>query len=205
MTRSGQHGNGTHVGFVAPTRDAVDAFFKAAMAAGATTDGDPGHRHEYGEPYYGCFVRDPEGHKIEATFWDMELAKKLGIGVKAFPLNRHSGASRMTFEGRIPSRSMPVGNAHPFFKHQCGVHGQWQVSHRGDFLARRAHVVQDVIIETQKGLDRAAGPPVVDGPCQNAGVAQFAGGRSSAVKSCDMAISKCSQEKEFSLRCQRFG
>ena len=73
-------GNGTHVGFVAPTREAVDEFFAAAMAAGATTDGDPGHRHEYGEPYYGCFVRDPEGHKIEATHWDFELAQKLGMG-----------------------------------------------------------------------------------------------------------------------------
>jgi hypothetical protein len=30
---------------------------------------------EYGEPYYGCFVRDLDGHKIEATFWDSELAE----------------------------------------------------------------------------------------------------------------------------------
>jgi catechol 2,3-dioxygenase-like lactoylglutathione lyase family enzyme len=72
-------GNGTHVGFMAETRENVDAFFKAAIAAGATTDGDPGHRHEYGEPYYGCFVRDLDGHKIEATYWDMELAQKLGM------------------------------------------------------------------------------------------------------------------------------
>jgi catechol 2,3-dioxygenase-like lactoylglutathione lyase family enzyme len=38
---------------------------------GATSDGEPGPRAEYGEPYYGCFVRDLDGHKIEATFWDM--------------------------------------------------------------------------------------------------------------------------------------
>lgn len=72
-------GNGTHVGFVASSREQVDDFYNVAVAAGATTDGDPGHRHEYGEPYYGCFVRDLDGHKIEATFWDMELAKKLGM------------------------------------------------------------------------------------------------------------------------------
>jgi catechol 2,3-dioxygenase-like lactoylglutathione lyase family enzyme len=72
-------GNGTHIGFAAASRAAVDDFFKTALAAGATTDGDPGHRHEYGEPYYGCFVRDLDGHKIEATHWDMELAKKLGL------------------------------------------------------------------------------------------------------------------------------
>ncbi len=72
-------GNGTHVGFFASSRHEVDAFYQTALAAGATTDGDPGHRHEYGEPYYGCFVRDLDGHKIEATFWDMGLAKKLGM------------------------------------------------------------------------------------------------------------------------------
>jgi catechol 2,3-dioxygenase-like lactoylglutathione lyase family enzyme len=72
-------GNGTHVGFVAQSKSEVEAFFKEAIAAGATEDGDPGHRHDYGEPYYGCFVRDLDGHKIEASYWDMDLAKKLGM------------------------------------------------------------------------------------------------------------------------------
>jgi catechol 2,3-dioxygenase-like lactoylglutathione lyase family enzyme len=72
-------GNGVHVGFIAASRAEVDAFFKEAIAAGATQDGNPGHRHEYGEPYYGCFVRDLDGNKIEATFWDMELARKTGM------------------------------------------------------------------------------------------------------------------------------
>ena len=57
-------GNGTHVGFFAISKDQVDAFFKTAVAAGASDDGAPGPRQEYGEPYYGCFVRDPDGHKI---------------------------------------------------------------------------------------------------------------------------------------------
>ncbi|MFN0192634.1 MAG: VOC family protein [Aestuariivirga sp.] len=72
-------GNGVHVGFVADSKAQVDAFFKAALEAGAVADGDPGHRHEYGEPYYGCFLRDLDGNKIEATYWDMELARKLGM------------------------------------------------------------------------------------------------------------------------------
>ncbi|MBO6781801.1 MAG: VOC family protein [Alphaproteobacteria bacterium] len=66
-------GNGVHVGFIAPDRDAVHAFHEAALAAGARDDGAPGPREEYGAPYYGCFVRDPDGHKIEAAFWDTEL------------------------------------------------------------------------------------------------------------------------------------
>lgn len=72
-------GNGTHIGFIAPSKDAVHAFHDAALAAGATDDGAPGPRPHYGDPYYGCFVRDPDGHKIEAAYWDMELAKKSGM------------------------------------------------------------------------------------------------------------------------------
>ena len=67
-------GNGTHVAFLAQSKAEVDAFHKAAIAAGATDDGAPGPRPEYGEPFYGCFLRDLDGHKIEAMFWDMELA-----------------------------------------------------------------------------------------------------------------------------------
>ncbi len=67
-------GNGTHIGFLAETRAQVDAFYKAALAAGAKEDGAPGPRPHYGAPYYGCFVRDLDGHKIEAAFWDESLA-----------------------------------------------------------------------------------------------------------------------------------
>ncbi|MCL2658286.1 MAG: VOC family protein [Betaproteobacteria bacterium] len=64
-------GNGTHFGFIAPDKETVDAFYAAAIAAGAAPDGAPGGRPHYGEAYYGCFVRDLDGHKIEAMFWDM--------------------------------------------------------------------------------------------------------------------------------------
>ena len=72
--------NGVHFGFVAGSKAQVDAFHRAALTAGARDDGKPGPREDYGEPYYGCFVRDLDGHKIEAAFWDEELAKKLGMG-----------------------------------------------------------------------------------------------------------------------------
>lgn len=63
-------GNGTHFGFHAGSRDAVHAFHAAALAAGGTDDGAPGKRPHYGEEYYGCFIRDPDGHKIEAMMWE---------------------------------------------------------------------------------------------------------------------------------------
>lgn len=59
--------NGSHISFIAPSREAVHAFHEAALAAGGQDDGEPGPRPEYGEDYYGCFVRDPDGHKIEAS------------------------------------------------------------------------------------------------------------------------------------------
>lgn len=69
-------GNGTHIAFIAPSQEAVHAFHAAAIAAGGTDDGAPGPRPHYGEAYYGCFVRDLDGHKIEATFWDMAFANQ---------------------------------------------------------------------------------------------------------------------------------
>ena len=57
---------GSHVAFMAETRKAVDAFYKAAIKAGGKDNGKPGLRPQYHANYYGAFVIDPEGHAIEA-------------------------------------------------------------------------------------------------------------------------------------------
>jgi catechol 2,3-dioxygenase-like lactoylglutathione lyase family enzyme len=59
-------GNGVHIAFSATTREAVDAFYIAALDQGGIEDGRPGLRTEYHPDYYGAFVRDPDGNKIEA-------------------------------------------------------------------------------------------------------------------------------------------
>jgi catechol 2,3-dioxygenase-like lactoylglutathione lyase family enzyme len=56
-----------HIAFVAKDRASVDAFYKAAMAAGGTDNGAPGLRPHYHPNYYGAFVLDPDGHNIEAV------------------------------------------------------------------------------------------------------------------------------------------
>jgi catechol 2,3-dioxygenase-like lactoylglutathione lyase family enzyme len=56
----------THVAFRANDRASVDAFHAAALAAGATDNGAPGIRHEYGENYYGAYVLDPDRNNVEA-------------------------------------------------------------------------------------------------------------------------------------------
>ena len=60
-------GNGTHVAFAAKTRAAVDAFHEAALAAGGSDEGAPGPRPQYHEHYYGAYVRDPDGNKLQAV------------------------------------------------------------------------------------------------------------------------------------------
>lgn len=56
-----------HVAFTAKTRADVDAFYKAALAAGGRDNGKPGPRPHYHDHYYGAFVLDPDGHNIEAV------------------------------------------------------------------------------------------------------------------------------------------
>ena len=57
-----------HVAFVAESRVAVDAFFHAAITAGAREKQGPAEHPEYHEGYYGAFVYDLDGNNIEAVF-----------------------------------------------------------------------------------------------------------------------------------------
>ncbi len=56
-----------HVAFQANSRADVDAFYAAAIAAGARDNGPPGLRPHYHQTYYSAFVLDPDGHNIEAV------------------------------------------------------------------------------------------------------------------------------------------
>lgn len=58
--------SGLHFCFTAPDRASVQAFHRAALAAGGTDNGAPGLRADYGEHYYAAFVIDPDGYRIEA-------------------------------------------------------------------------------------------------------------------------------------------
>jgi predicted lactoylglutathione lyase len=56
-----------HLAFTAPDRAAVDAFFAIAVERGAEVLHEPRVWPEYHQNYYGAFVRDPDGHNIEAV------------------------------------------------------------------------------------------------------------------------------------------
>jgi catechol 2,3-dioxygenase-like lactoylglutathione lyase family enzyme len=57
-----------HVGFLAGSETEVRAFYKAAMAAGATDNGLPGARLHYDPRYYAANVLDPDGYSLEAVY-----------------------------------------------------------------------------------------------------------------------------------------
>jgi catechol 2,3-dioxygenase-like lactoylglutathione lyase family enzyme len=59
-----------HVAFEAQSKDAVQAFYVAALDAGGKDNGGPGYRPDYWPGYYAAFVRDPDGHNIEAVWYD---------------------------------------------------------------------------------------------------------------------------------------
>ena len=67
LTRGTLVPDNRHWAFRAPSRAAVRAFHAAALAHGGKDDGAPGLRPEYHEHYYGAFVLDPDGNRIEAV------------------------------------------------------------------------------------------------------------------------------------------
>lgn len=64
---TGEPNREVHIGFAAPDREAVRAFFDAAVAAGAAGLHEPRLWPEYHEHYFAAFVRDPDGNNVEAV------------------------------------------------------------------------------------------------------------------------------------------
>jgi len=60
--------DGRQIAFAAQSPMQVDMYYQAAMMSGAVGDGAPGLRPEYRDTYYGAFVLDPDGHKVEAVY-----------------------------------------------------------------------------------------------------------------------------------------
>jgi len=58
---------GAHIALRAPSPEAVSAFHAAALAGGGTCDGPPGPRQASMTTYFGAFIRDPDGNRVEAV------------------------------------------------------------------------------------------------------------------------------------------
>ncbi len=62
--------SGVHIAFHADSKEVVEEFYKAGLAAGGTDNGAPGYREMYAQNYYGAFIKDFDGNNIEAVFRD---------------------------------------------------------------------------------------------------------------------------------------
>ena len=60
-------GNGTHVAFLAESKEQVHRFYEEALRNGGSSEGEPGPRPHYGPNYYATYVRDPDGNKLQAV------------------------------------------------------------------------------------------------------------------------------------------
>lgn len=65
--RPATRGNGVHIAFAVGTRELVETFHHTALAHGGRDAGAPGVRPDYDSHYFGAFVFDPDGNKIEAV------------------------------------------------------------------------------------------------------------------------------------------
>lgn len=63
-------GNGFHIAWVAADKAAVKAFHHAALAHGGADEGAPGYRSHYSSDYFAAYVRDPDGNKLQAVFYE---------------------------------------------------------------------------------------------------------------------------------------
>src|SRR5437763_3593411 len=95
-------GNGAHYGFAARNQNAVHRFHAAAIANGGTDEGAPGPRADYGPDYYGAFVRDPFGNKVEAVFIAADARSKPAL---SRPAKRSPAAKR------VPARKAKLKRA----------------------------------------------------------------------------------------------
>jgi catechol 2,3-dioxygenase-like lactoylglutathione lyase family enzyme len=62
-------GTGNHICLRAPLKEAVTRFYNLALSFGGQGDGEPGDREGAMTTYFGAFIRDPDGNKVEAVFF----------------------------------------------------------------------------------------------------------------------------------------
>jgi catechol 2,3-dioxygenase-like lactoylglutathione lyase family enzyme len=147
-----------HIAFSARSREHVEAFWRAAIAAGGTDNGAPGLRPRYHRYYYGAFVLDPDGNNVEAVFHGVPnrppgAIDHLLLGVRRLPLSRRfyeavleplgagpTGADLVGFRGVGGSlwlrESGPTENLHLAFvaEDNAAVDAFWQAGTAAGFI-----------------------------------------------------------------------
>ena len=133
---------GLHVGFRAPSRAAVDAFWQAGIDAGYRDDGAPGPRTVYGPDYYGGFLLDPDGNSAEAVHTEREDPVADGCVDHLWIRVRDPAASKRFYMTIAPQAGLRIGVERPHA--HVGMRGEREV----DVLSERPLVVDQRETET---------------------------------------------------------
>jgi catechol 2,3-dioxygenase-like lactoylglutathione lyase family enzyme len=104
---------GLHVGFRAPSREAVDAFWQAGIDAGYRDDGAPGRRTVYGPDYYGGFLLDPDGNSAEAVHTERDDPVPEGQVDHLWIRVRDPAASKRFYATIAPYAGLELGADEP--------------------------------------------------------------------------------------------
>jgi catechol 2,3-dioxygenase-like lactoylglutathione lyase family enzyme len=106
----------THIALRAETRQQVDAFYSAAIAAGGIDNGGPGIREMYHPNYYAAFVLDPDGHNIEAVVHTPPAAAKRSAPARrnaAKPARKVASSAKKKPVARKAAAKKPAGRKKP--------------------------------------------------------------------------------------------
>jgi catechol 2,3-dioxygenase-like lactoylglutathione lyase family enzyme len=112
-----------HIGFVAPSREHVDEFWRVGTAAGFRDDGAPGPRPVYGGTYYGGFLLDPDGNSAEAVHHgalrtggaiDHLWIRVADVGASKRFYETIAPYAGIEFRGEIPERAKFAGSSGSF-------------------------------------------------------------------------------------------
>ena len=113
-----------HIAFIAPSREHVDAFWRAGTAAGYRDDGPPGPRPQYGADYYGGFLLDPDGNSAEAVHHG---EPRVGPIDHAWIRVRDVPAAKRFFETIAPFAGLRVGSDEPECTQFVGSDGSFSI------------------------------------------------------------------------------
>jgi catechol 2,3-dioxygenase-like lactoylglutathione lyase family enzyme len=126
-----------HIGFVAPSRAAVDAFHAAGTSAGYRDDGAPGPRPEYRDDYYGAFLLDPDGNSAEAVHHgDMRRGGNIDhLWIRVADV----AAAKRFYEQVAPHAGLSLGDDEPDHVHVRGSTGSFSLV-AGDQPTEHVHM-----------------------------------------------------------------
>ena len=131
---------GLHIGFTAPTREHVHAFWQAGVDAGYRDDGKPGLRPEYGADYYGGFLLDPDGNSAEAVHGDREDAVPVGSVDHLWIRVRDPQASRRFYTTIAPHAGLRLAHDEPGRVQLSGTDNSFSLVRDGRPLTEHVHL-----------------------------------------------------------------